>query len=190
MAVSFDEEDIIALGVDVDPAVSAQLQAALNDFKNSVDQTNAKLEQAAETSAKVTENLSKLGSSATAGVDQAKASVEGLSDQLSAAAEKAEELSKAMPYNTAYDVPRPPPAPGQYASPNAEPEVEPPEVPGGGVSSGGSAFSLARGLSVAGHATGSPVLREAGGLIYMEEGIRKSLPLFRSEERRVGKVCR
>lgn len=42
----------------------------------------------------------------------------------------------------------------------------------------GSAFALGHGLSVAGHAFGSPALREAGGFVYIEEGIRKTLPLF------------
>lgn len=42
----------------------------------------------------------------------------------------------------------------------------------------GSAFAIGHGLSVAGHATGSPALREVGALVYIEESLRRVGPLF------------
>lgn len=181
-APTFDEDDILALGADVDPAVFAQLQAALKDFQNSVDQTNAKLEQAAETSAKVSENLTKIGSQGTPGIDQAKNSVAGLSDQLSAATEKAEELKRAMPgtlpeQGFINQLPQYAGA-GSFVPPQSDiPDVEPPVIPPEPQKTG-SMFAVGHALSVAGHSLGAPGLHEAGAFVYMEEGFKRVLPLL------------
>jgi hypothetical protein len=58
------------------------------------------------------------------------------------------------------------------------PGLPPEEGEEGGGGSIGGAFGVGHALSVAGHATGSPALREAGAAIYIEEGARQTAKLF------------
>lgn len=150
----------------------AELTAKGMSVSEAFDQVNASATKASET-------LSEMAADSADGVTKTATAVEGLTAQLTAAEQMAEQLKSTMG-----EIPSPPPFPGleetkqQYQFGTAVTAGEEPDDGGGGGGGGGSYFAVGHALSVAGHGLGVPALREAGGAIYLEEGLKRIAPLM------------
>lgn len=205
---SGDNIDILGLGVKTDEASFAQAQSAVKAFQDQVAQSMGRAAQAMlagdEAAAKLYDNLLKLANESgdlNAGFNNNSASVEAANKQLAAmsaqfdtlisgeksmataaqeataaineqaaAAEKMQAGPRLSAFRDAQNQFRREPPP-----PAADPEM--PDAPGE-PNKTGSAFGIGHALSVAGHATGSPMLRDAGAFVYMEEGLKRAVPFL------------
>lgn len=182
MAGEITENDAIyQLLISADnPEVVAALQELVNNgmsLKEAFDQVNA-------SASKTSDLFNSLTSASGEGIQKSTESVRELTDQLTNASVQATALKEAMaapvtlpeqsyinqlPYSK-FQLPEagaPPPeaVPGEGGPP---PEMQPV----------GSMFGVGHALSVAGFMTGMPGLKEAGAVVYLEEGLKRVMPLF------------
>lgn len=203
-----DNIDILGLGVTTDEASFAQAQAAVKAFQDQVAESMGRAAQAMlagdEASSKLYDNLLKLANESgdlNASFNNNSASIESANKQLSAMAAQfdtlingeknmataAQEATAAINEQAAAAQKlQAGPRLSAFRDEQSQIRITPFTPSGGGeeepespeLNKTGSAFSIGHALSVAGHSTGSPVLREAGAFVYMQQGLERALPFL------------
>lgn len=168
----YEDTSFYNLLISSDPEVLAGVQKQLEELTAQGMSFNDAMSQIAKTSQEATDQLAQMGAQSAESVTGTSTAVQGLNQQLQDTQTQTERVNDLLAQmreqaaEAAAAIPEPPPFPGLE------------DAGGGGGGRGGSLFGIGHALSVAGHSLGSPALREAGGFVYIEEGLKRALPLM------------
>lgn len=186
MALSIgSEEDLINLGIDVQSEAFQQIKAELGNIQTQTQSLNATFEEMAAAqnlSYEASQRLLATTAEQIASIDDLanafrQENLQGEIDKMVALASATrQEAEAAASLSEEYD--RIHQFAAGYGTEGGMPGPAGPSEAGGGGGSTGSLFGVGHALSVAGFMTGAPGLKEAGAAVYMEEGIRRVIPLF------------